>query len=273
MRSLLLGSLALLAVAPAAHGLDIFICGQSVPPNEVAVLRVDLTCTNSQYGVYLGKLATLVMDGHRIVAGSSTPVGGVGCDGSCTITGPGEISGLTYGVSTNGGTVLASDLFVHDCEYGITATQIRATNVTANNNAEWGFGAEYMNGTGVTANENGEYGFYGPRLVLSNATMSRNGDYGVSAFKSFKGTDVIVEDNVGAGVVSGRVKGLRITAGGNQGGGVFGNSVVLRDSTLLGNVAADVGGTRRPRLTRTSCGKSVVWKAPGAPSWGVCAQD
>jgi hypothetical protein len=263
------------ALAPAAYALDIVACGQVVPPAEHAVLQGDLSCgaDGPEYAVYLGKGAKLAMNGHRIIGENFED--GIGCDASCTVTGPGEIGGFEYGISTNGGTITVSDLDIHDCEAGILGTRIRATNVSAHNHTEWAFGViKDMKGTGVTANDNGQYGFYGSRLILIDSTMSRNGNHGVNARLRFKGTNVTFEDNGGAGVLGGKISASGLTATGNLGGGVVGYpSVTLRDSTLSGNTSSDIASERRPHIKETACGTSMNLLDPFRQSWGICALD
>jgi hypothetical protein len=274
MRTLLACAVALLLAAPAL-AFDVTSCSQFVPPGEQGLLRVDLVCTEGQYAVYLGKKASLFMNGHSIL-GNGSQIDAVGCDGNCAVMGPGEIADFDeYAISANsGGKVTVSHLDIHDCESGVLADHIRATNVTASNNEKFGFGAAIeMQGSGVVANGNGISGFFGPRLRLVDSTMSVNGSHGLSAYTTFKGTNVIVRDNGGAGIVGGHVNGTNLTASGNQQGGVYGFGVRLRDSTSVGNMVVDIGSSKLPHLVRTACDTSLQWETPGQPTWGVCAQD
>lgn len=74
-----------------------------------------------------------------------------------------------------------------------------------------------------------------------------------------------------------RIEGL--TADNNGGGGVFGKSVKLENSSLSGNdgfgQGLDVLAARRPRLRGTSCGKSgqIAQSVQLVGTWGVCAGD
>jgi len=260
-----------LLFAPSVHALQVTACGTVVPPGEVGVLGADLTCSGVEYAVYLSSHASLQMNGHKLLGADPTD-DGVGCDASCTIEGPGEIGDFEYCVSTNGGTIVVRDLFVHGCENGISATHILATNVDSSNHAEYGFAAQKMRGIGVTANGNGEYGFYGPRLTLIDSTMSGNVEHGASVFTAFKGRNVTFENNGGAGIVGGRIVASELTAIGNQEAGVAGwPSVKLRNSSLGGN-HVDVQSELQPRLYATTCETSVQALSP-EENWGICELD
>jgi hypothetical protein len=267
-----------LALCTSARGIDIVRCGQTVPPGETGTLLTDLTCgSGDQYAVYLEDHATLVLLGHVMTAtpDAAKQNDGVGCNASCTVIGPGEISGFEYGVSTNGGLVRVSNLSVHDCEGGVAGTQVLATNVSASDNSERGFGAVALKGSGITANRNGEYGVYVFRMTAKQVTVNENGEHGLIAIDLFRGADVTVRDNGQAGILGGgRVSARQLHASGNVEGGVYGSTVTLRDSDLTGNGAFDLGSIKAPHLRRTQCGTSLVWQGvPFPSSWRVCAQD
>jgi len=277
MRTPLIALLAMV-LASEARAFDVFTCGLVVPAGQVGNLVADVSCPGTlEAGVYLQKGARLLLNGHRILGGGGERFG-VRCVGSCTVTGPGEIGHFDYGISESSGKkVTVSDVEVHHCERGIVAKHVQATNVFAHHHAEYAFSVgTRMRGIGVTAEDNGVFGFFGPKLVLEDSAMRRNGMHAVSAAKQFKGTNVTFEDNVGAAVVGGNIKATNLTATGNGSGVVGYPSLLLRDSTLVGNTSSDVSSERPPKLIDTVCEKSSQISSVGNPSgatWGVCTED
>ena len=83
-RSSLAVTFLLLTGGPAA-AVDVTACGQQVPSRDEGSLVADLDCSGG-VAILLGERATLLMNGHAVV-------GQVGCAGSCTIIGPGDVSG------------------------------------------------------------------------------------------------------------------------------------------------------------------------------------
>jgi hypothetical protein len=145
---------------PAA-AVDITACGQQVPPRDEASLVADLDCDGG-LAILLGERATLSMGGHAVV-------GQIGCNGSCTITGPGDISGasgISAGIYLNYsaklGTVRISQVTVHDNGDGIGdgARQLVLTDVVSSNNRYNGiyFIAGSIRGRNVTTSNNGSNG-------------------------------------------------------------------------------------------------------------------
>jgi hypothetical protein len=275
MRAPVLAVLAVL-LASEAPAFDVDRCGLVVPTGEVGHVVSDLSCPASlEAAVYLDPSATLSLGGHRIL-GDGGGEFGIACLGSCTVTGPGEIGVFKACITASyARRATATDLEVHHCETGILAPDIRATNVFAHHHEKWAFGVlKRMKGVGLTADDNGLHGFFGPKLVLENSAMRRNGSHAVFADVVFKGTNVAFEDNLGAGVVGGRIKGTGLTATGNQQGGVSAHpSLSLRDSTLVENPVYDVASERQPSLRDTECGKSLRAPAPFGSTWNVCTDD
>ncbi len=77
----------------SAYAVDITTCDEIVPASETGVLLTDLAGCND--GVVLAERAALQMNGHSILGANA----GVFCLGPrCSIAGPGEISGATFGV-------------------------------------------------------------------------------------------------------------------------------------------------------------------------------
>ncbi len=77
----------------STSAVDITACDEIVPARETGVLLTDLAGCND--GVVLAERAALQMNGHSILGANA----GVFCLGPrCSIAGPGEISGATFGV-------------------------------------------------------------------------------------------------------------------------------------------------------------------------------
>jgi len=276
MRTAVIAVIAVL-LASDAQAFIVDRCGLAVPAGEVGHVVSDLSCPGSlEAAVYLNPGATLSLDGHRII-GDGEAAYGISCIGSCTVTGPGEIGVFTNGCITAGWARRATvtDLEVHHCSIGIVAPVIRATNVFAHHHEMWAFGFhKRMKGVGLTADDNGLHGFFGPKLVLAHSAMRRNGSHAVQASELFKGKNITLEDNLGAGVVGGQIKATGLTATGNQLGGVSAHpSLSLRRSTLVGNPVYDVASELQPSLRKTLCGKSLRAPAPFGSTWSVCTDD
>jgi hypothetical protein len=241
-----LSIIVLLATMGRADATDITACGQGVQTGETGVLTTDLVCTDS-LDVDGG---TLDFAGHTI-----TQTGGgraaVVCGDSCTLTGPGEITGahasdpnaLASGVVVYGSRVTIQDLHIHDNDWGI-AGQLNHTailnNVTVSNSVHSGI---YLNarvkGTNVTVSNSGEFGLLGSQGVgMSGVTVTGSGMAGViSAFRR----------------------------------------LALTDSTVTGNGGGtlDLLSPRRPKLKNTVCDHSAMLNSDesAGPPWGVCTQD
>jgi len=178
------------------------------------------------------------MNGHALV-------GGVVCEGSCAVRGPGDISGASAGI------------FI----FGTTGTQ-KIRGVTLHDN---------IDGIGDQAGT----------LILRDVVSSNNVTRGIFLQAgSIKGRNVTAWNNgVDAIHVSqGAVRLTKFTAVGNGHVGLINNSdleTVLVDSVLKGH-PGDISGPRDlfsvtpPRLVRTACDHS---RAPGGSSWSVCAGD
>ena len=241
-KAMLLPALFLVAAAIGrSDAMDVTHCGQDVRDRDVGVLVGDLTCTASlgSFAVRLGNNATLDLAGHTISGD------GVFCPRSCTILGPGDITGAYSAVyaSGYGKMTLAGGLSLHDNIIGVSDGGARLTLVD------------------VDVSNNSEHGF----LVLSRSVV---------------GTNVVVTDNGGFGLFAqqARVRIDGLTATGNAVFGVEGKRVKLFNSTVTGNEGGapsnppfvDVVSTRRPRLVATTCDHSL---GPDGIDWDVCSGD
>jgi hypothetical protein len=254
----------------SAYAVDITACGQTVAVGETGVLQTDLDCSAdpAENAVTLGNASTVDMNGHAIIARMvGVDCGGVLRIGSCTVRGPGEISGGNYAIGGDTRRMTVSDVDIHDVAIqGITGQKVVLTNVTV----------MHSEANGIIAYK---------QLTAENVVASGNEYVGMSSPR-VSGTDVTANDNGYSGVdCSRKCKLTRLTATGNgftdipvgAGAGVQGGSVRLVDSTVTGNVLdntlpLDVDSFRRPRLFNTTCDHSRRRGDPNA-TWGVCAAD
>src|SRR5215472_11906574 len=141
MKQGLVAALFVLVGVGRAAATDITACGQTIVRKDTGVLTVDLSCSSSAEGVFLDDKATLQLNGHTITGG------GVECIASCTVTGPGTITGVHTPASNVAGIVTntsgeraakftASELDVHDNDFGIVAQarRVTLTDVNASSN-------------------------------------------------------------------------------------------------------------------------------------------
>lgn len=113
-------------------------------------------------------------------------------------------------------------------------------------------------------------------------------EFGVHGFKRVSGEDLTVTNSGDAGVAAQRVSLDGLVATGNgandyDGGGVFADSCILRNSTVTGNVInedetlypVDLFTSRRPRLEATTCDHSGILGDASVPTgtWNVCIFD
>ena len=238
-------SLTLLALSTsAASAFDIVACGQVVGAGEVGDLRRDLDCPSERLGgVGLIDGATLNLNGFVLRGGGGGT--GVACTpqrrtrGTCTVNGPGEITGFEIGVGGVGCRLVVHDLLLRGNGYGLAAPlvcDVEAQNVTAVENRRDGIQAQRVRGRNLTARGNGRGGVTATKRIDVHALdATGNGEIGVSAQRGRIVDSTVVENGAGA-------DGL------------------------------DIAGYRRLRLERVQCGRSVKLKArrarhlePGAP--------
>jgi hypothetical protein len=250
------------ALATPAHALDITSCGTIVPPRTTGTLQSDLSCPAE--GVTLEKHATLELNGHAITAAGSC----IDASAGGTVHGPGQLNQCGTGILSSGThTIRISDVTISGSvgdglEFqgvGVWALQARveATNVTSNDNGNSGMMVRVLKATQVTASGNKHYGITEDRGTGQDITLDGNGNVG------------IVYGNRGSFVA------LVATSNGSPdfaSGGMSGNRVVLRDSTVTGNASFDISGFKKPVLNNTTCGTSAGGPGPNG-SWGVCASD
>jgi hypothetical protein len=294
--------LALFAALPA-RALDITACQQRVPEGASAVLSIDLTCPDAGVcedpngvgdrpctqqadcgtGFACHKVAVRVGRGGRVDLQGHTLTGsqqlsafengsiGIACLDRCTISGPGVITGFNLGIEVGGARAVVRNLTVQGNVYGVHGGgPQRLLNVVATGNHYGVLSQGDLFATSVDASDNTELGVLGLlRLRGTNVKANSNGRAGVTA--------------IGPCVVSGLI------ASGNSGPGLAAEGpTVLRSSTITGNNGAQTGfdvlTTSRPRLVRTSCGRSAAlifvpgplsqeFELDAGASWGVCQGD
>jgi hypothetical protein len=266
MLRLVLVFVAAFSVSAPASALDIpgdlSSCGIVVERGDPGQLQGDLDCTSGAAGaITLRPGATLFLNGHRV----SNNLHGVACDPSvvpprtCTIQGPGEITGAINGIAA--------------------ASRIKVQDVTIHGNVT-GIWKPYGDVPHVA------------RLDLRNVVIRDNAGDGVRGGGAIRATDTTIRDNGGVGATSfGPSRLLRTTITGNGSAGIltgvysdfYGQyfyserSLVLVDSDVSGNgladAMADLVAARLPKLRRSTCGTSADPTEPGNPPWGVCSGD
>jgi hypothetical protein len=251
-----------LTIATTAQAFDLTSCNTIVPAGATGTLQADLGCAAT--GVTLSKNAKLELNGHVITSSGAC----VEASAGGTVRGPGELSGCGTGILSSGRrTIRISDVNIHDgvgdgLEFqgvGVWAPQAR------------------VEATDVAANDNGNSGMIVHALKASHVTASGNKHYGITEDRG-TGEDLTLDGNGTVGLVYGTVGSFKALVATNNGspdfasGGLSGNRLVLRDSTVTGNAHFDVSGFKKPVLIDTTCGTSIGGPNPNG-SWGVCSSD
>jgi hypothetical protein len=249
-------------VAAPARAFDISSCDAIVPAGATGTLQADLSCAAT--GVSLEKNAKLELNGHMITSTGTC----VEASAGGTVHGPGELSGCGTGILSSGRrTIRISTVGIHDgvgdgLEFqgvGIWALQARveATNVAVNDNGNSGMMVHVLKATHVTASGNKHYGITEDRGTGEDVTLDGNGTVGLVYGTRGSFTGLVATNNGSPNFAS---------------GGLSGNRVVLRDSTVTGNAHFDISGFKKPILIGTTCGTSIGGPNPNG-SWGVCTSD
>lgn len=268
MRRFVLAVLVIFSTGTPVRAIDIAgdpsSCGIRIDRRDPGVLQGDLDCTGLglNSAVILGPGAEIDLNGYRI----SNDLHGIVCDTSvspartCTITGPGEITGSFNGIAA-AAKARVRDVIIHG------------------------------NGTGI-------WKIYGDipwaaRVDLKNVVIRDNTGAGIRGGGAIRATDTTIRDNGDVGMTSfGPSRLVRTTITGNGSAGVITGvyhdfyeqyfysdrrNLFLVDSDVSGNGvddgAADLLAAKRPRLLRSTCGTSADPTEPGSPPWGVCSGD
>jgi len=273
--------------ATTTSALDITACGQTVPRGDIGVLQVDLVCTDdvTPIAVNLEPNAGLDLNGHTISGGGA----GVGCFGparSCTIRGPGVISGATMnGIAANNavGRVIVEDVTISDNQYsavfvpGGRAISLKNVVIERNNlgfdgspeqrahlgAVQW---VRRLDVENVIAIDNVALAFATRNVYGENVTLI--GNYGGFRGMNVRLKNATIADNLGIG--------MRSTRG----------RVRFIDSTLANNDTESTGidmlTARKPSLDNTNCNRSqLCGKSTLSPmgcnpefaTWQVCSND
>lgn len=217
-----LGIVLLLAASPAM-AVDVTTCGHVITRGELGTLVADLDCGGPGVrGVVMGG-GTLELNGFTIRgAGRGVGIECVTQDGTprptCTVRGPGLVTGFEIGINGAGCTVSAAGLTIRGNESGIAlplAGDLEATDLVVTEN-----------GVGIWA-------------------------------QGVRGSGLVVSGNTGDGVNANRRLRVRsLTAIGNGAAGVRARQGRLVDSRVVGSGGFDVLASGRLRLVRTACENS-----------------
>jgi len=234
-------SLLLLALVPAAWAqVAVDHCGQHISGSGFLVQ--DLDCPTTEPAVTMTSTGILELGGFSIHGGEY----GIQCLRSCSVIGPGVVSGAE--------------------EDGIGAIgHLMLSNMTSTGN---GFAG----------------GKAGRSALVLDSDLEGNQHCGVESLGTLRAKRSMMTGN-GCGAYGDRSARLsEVTATGNAVVGVLGSGIGLVDSTVTGNgsdprcgveaVCADViAFLRPPRLRNSTCGTSATTSDPPTGTWGVCSAD
>lgn len=236
--------------AGPALAVDVTSCDQTVPAGEVGVLTADLSCIGDVAGVTLNDGATLEMSGHTINGGTV----GIYCyPFSCTVHGPGEVTGATTGISA-----FHSEALLRKSRH----SSLTITGVNVHDNLGEGIHHESLG-----------------KLVLTDVTANANTQNGISTRGTVIGTNVTVNDNGRLAIMAdlGKVTIVGLNATGNAAGfpgtpavSVGRKKLRLENSNVTGNNGLDLATRVKPFLINTTCEHSLK---PNGKTWGVCSLD
>ena len=250
----LFGSVARASAAP------IVACGQQIPAGGVGVLEADLTCAGAfaTSALVLGQNARLDLNGHTVAVTHPDGAVGIVCSRSCSVIGPGTISGAgnpDYGAAilSDRGRLTLTDVEISGFSTGVMqfpSGRLVATNLDVHD----------CSGTGVVSG----------RLLARQVSVRRNGA-GIKVMRGLKGIDIEATDNR-LGIQSARgVSGVGFTITANAFAGIVAGRVKLADSIIQGNGTIDIASDFEPELVNTICDHSFEFSS--GDSWGVCTLD
>jgi len=286
---LLVGCLLLLAGPKVAYagGVPVTACGE-ILEGKKGVLMNDLTCTGSR--------AILLIRSRLDLNGFTISGSGVLCENTCTVTGPGTITGSSrcgvrgdtdglkfFGVArvkiTDGVNITNNDCGIDVAELNAIGERVGSVSVqdsTVSGNAGVGVLATKsvkLKRTVVTGNgthgvgEETAIGTWGTtKINIKDSDISGNGGMGVLGALKTKVTDSTVVDNGTHGVSGRRVRIGRTTVIGN------GMDATCGITQTCADVASEADSTKLG--SGTLCETSYVLDSgfPGT-SLGVCSLD
>lgn len=268
MRRLVITVLVLSLVPAAAWSLDIpgdpSSCGIIIQRGDPGVLQGDLDCTGQTgaSALTLGGGAKLYLNGHRISGGQNQNVHcypAVSPSRTCTIEGPGELTGAPIGLAAASRARLR-EVIIHGNGVGIYKTY-----GDINHSARLDLDA-------VTIRDNTNEGIRGGGAIRAkDSTIRDNGGVGTTSYGPSRLVRTTITGNGGSGIVTGRYNDFYLSYFYTK------RLLALVDSDVSGNGLVDGGvdilSGKRPIVLRTTCGTSANPLEPGNPTWGVCSGD
>jgi len=235
-------------LADQAFALDITACGQTVPRKQIGILQADLSCDpNLAVAINVQGQGKVMLNGHAISGAKAA----IACNGTCKVSGPGEISGTGFGVAQLGlrqkhrARVTVENLSIHDGPYDFSA--------------------------GVQMD-------FGQVFVLRNLTLERNA-VGICCDGHVEGNGLTISDNRDEGVEASFIDLNNFSVTGNGGIGIknIGRSIypkrhsvtLLRNGTMSNNQPIDISTFDRPIVRNVACEHS---QSPSG-TWGICSGD
>ncbi len=255
--------------AGTALAVDVTTCNQFV--QGTANLVADLDCSGHP-GRAIQIIGSLHLNGFKLTGNSAGPV--VYCNiGSCTIVGPGTLTGGSKGVSGDGGVKVVDATIEFNSGDGVftfRAARIQGSSVISNNG-----------GDGVHASRT--VSIVGGKLALPDVVVSDNGGHGIEAGRAVRVQDAVVSGNANDGIRTEAAASLLSTVvQGNGLDGVRALRAQLRETTATGNRTApacgvsadcaDVASERKPTLRGASTCE-VSLNTAGGGTWGICTLD
>ncbi len=235
-----------LAAAPlsAAMSVGITSCGQEIASRKTGVLLADLS--HCLFAVTLLQHARLDLNGHSISGEPNSDL--IICSRSCEVNGPGTISdaneGIVAGIGevrnyTVKGVLTVRDLTMRNLQSALSASAgIKASNLLITH---------------------GGRAFAAQRVQAADITI----------------TDSLPGETIG----DGRMRFRRLVLTGSSTLGVSATALRLVDSYVMGDIGGypgfDLVASQRPKLIRSTCGRSARWNRVGLAvgTWGVCVHD
>ena len=234
--------LSLLLLVPAAQAQPVAVdhCGQTISGSGFLVQ--DLDCPTTGPAVMVTSTGTLELRGFSLHGGEY----GVRCLRSCSVIGPGTVSGAE--------------------EDGIEADgRLMLSNVTSTGN---GF-------TGAKA---------GRSVRVLDSQLGGNQKCGAESLGTLRASRSSMTGNYCGVACNLSARLSQVTISGNTRGGVVASGIGLVDSSVTGNMSdADCGVgltcadliafARRPGLRSSTCGTSAKSEDLPTTTWGVCSAD
>lgn len=256
-----------LAVASAAHAVDVTACGQVVV--GTGDLRADLDCSAHPGPFAVQLIGRLRLNGFTVRGNPAHPV--VYCNtGPCTVFGLGTLWGGADGIRSDVGAKVVDAQVGSNVGDGIRAQRaIRVLGYAL---------VDHNGGAGVrSAAQVAVIGAQGATISISG-----NGGDGIHAARGVRLKRVALSGNEQSGVVAGgTIAANRAFISGSARDGARGLRVQLMDATAIGNgtgagcdpsTCADLASTQRPGVAGVSLCETSR-RTDGSGDWDVCSED